>query len=160
LRSHSFGEIWVGGIEPAHYNQLFVSVQTLNNRIDQLELSPDFFDFIIIDEVHHIAADSYRPILHRFTPKILLGLTATPERHDGTDIRDDFCGTIAAELRLPEAINQRYLCPFQYFGINDSVDLSLFTIIKLSFRSKLFFESQHNTHFLSSTMSQCAAWWL
>jgi superfamily II DNA or RNA helicase len=124
LRSHSFGELWVGGIEPDHFNQLFVSVQALNNRIDQLVLSPDFYDFIIIDEVHHIAANSYRPILNRFTPKILLGLTATPERHDGSDIREDFCGTIAAELRLPEAINQRYLCPFQYFGINDTVDLS------------------------------------
>lgn len=124
LRSSSFGELWVGGSEPTHFNQLFVSVQTLRNRIDQLTLTADYFDFIIIDEVHHIAADSYRPILSRFSPKILLGLTATPERHDGTDIREDFGGVIAAELRLPEAINRRYLCPFQYFGIDDSVDLS------------------------------------
>ena len=78
LRSSSFGELWVGGNEPTHFNQLFVSVQTLHNRIDQLTLTADYFDFIIIDEVHHIAADSYRPILHRFSPKILLGLTATP----------------------------------------------------------------------------------
>lgn len=124
LRSHSFGELWVGGIEPEHFNQLFASVQTLNSRFDQLTLSSDFFDFIVIDEVHHIAADSYRPLLNRFTPKILLGLTATPERYDGTDIREDFCGTIAAELRLPEAINQRHLSPFQYFGIDDPTDLS------------------------------------
>lgn len=124
LRSSSFGELWVGGNEPAHYNQLFVSVQTLHNRIDQLTLTADYFDYIIIDEVHHIAAESYRPILSRFSPKILLGLTATPERHDGSDIREDFGGVIAAELRLPEAINRRYLCPFQYFCIDDSVDLS------------------------------------
>lgn len=124
LRSSSFGELWVGGNEPAHYNQLFVSVQTLHNRIDQLTLTADYFDYIIIDEVHHIAAESYRPILSRFSSKILLGLTATPERHDGTDIREDFDGVIAAELRLPEAINRRYLCPFQYFCIDDSVDLS------------------------------------
>lgn len=124
LRSHSFGELWVGGSEPEHFNQLFASVQTLNSRFDQLSLSPDFFDFIVIDEVHHIAAESYRPILNYFTPKILLGLTATPERHDGSDIREDFFGTIAAELRLPEAINQRHLCPFQYFGLNDPTDLS------------------------------------
>jgi superfamily II DNA or RNA helicase/HKD family nuclease len=124
LRSHSFGELWVGGIEPEHFNQIFASVQTLNSRFNQLDLSPNFFDFIVIDEVHHIAAESYRPILNRFSPKILLGLTATPERHDGTDVREDFCGTIAAELRLPEAINQRHLCPFQYFGLDDPTDLS------------------------------------
>lgn len=124
LRSHFFGELWVGGHKPEHFNHLFASVQTLNNQLDQLPVSPDFFDFIVIDEVHHIAADSYRPILSRFTPQILLGLTATPERHDGTDICEDFCDTIAAELRLPDAINQRYLCPFQYFGIDDPTDLS------------------------------------
>ena len=124
LRSHSFGELWVGEIKPDHYNQLFASVQMLNNRFDGLNLSPNFFDYIVIDEVHHISAESYRPILNYFTPKILLGLTATPERHDGTDIREDFCGIIAAELRLPEAINQRHLCPFQYFGLDDPTDLS------------------------------------
>ncbi len=124
LRSHSFGELWVGGHEPEHFNQLFASVQTLNSRFDKLPLTADFYDYIVIDEVHHIAADSYRPIIDRFNPKILLGLTATPERHDGSDILQDFCNTIAAELRLPEAINQRHLCPFQYFGIDDPVDLS------------------------------------
>jgi len=124
LRSHSFGELWVGGHEPEHYNQLFASVQTLHSRFDQLNLGPDFYEFIVIDEVHHISADSYRPIINHFSPKILLGLTATPERHDGSDIREDFCGTIAAELRLPDAINQRHLCPFQYFALDDETDLS------------------------------------
>jgi superfamily II DNA or RNA helicase len=124
LRDSTFGELWVGNEKPSHYEHLFVSVQTLNNQIGNLDLTSDFYDVVIIDEVHHIAAVSYRPILKRFSPKILLGLTATPERHDGTSILDDFCGTIAAELRLPDAITRRYLCPFQYFGINDSVDLS------------------------------------
>ena len=53
----------------------------------------------------------------------MLGLTATPERHDGGDILADFGGVIAAEIRLPEAINRRHLCPFQYFGIDDDTDL-------------------------------------
>ena len=52
------------------------------------------------------------------------GLTATPERMDGEDILSDFCNTIAAEIRLPEALNRKLLCPFQYFGITDSVDLT------------------------------------
>ena len=124
LRDASFGELWVGGIKPEHFNQLFVSVQTLKRQIESLDLTDNFYDMIIIDEVHHISASSYRPILSRFSPDILLGLTATPERQDGKSILEDFCHTIAAELRLSDAINRRYLCPFQYFGIDDVVDLS------------------------------------
>lgn len=127
LRDSSFGELWVGGEVPLHFNHLFASVQTLNNQIDSIDLSEDFYDMIIVDEVHHIVANSYRPIINSFSPKILLGLTATPERHDGTTILEDFCNTIAAELRLPDAINRRHLCPFQYFGVDDIVDLSTVT---------------------------------
>lgn len=125
LRDNNFGELWVDGIEPTQYEYLFASVQTLNNRLESLDLSAEYYDFIVIDEVHHIAASSYRPILDRFQPKILLGLTATPERMDGEDILKDFSDSIAAEIRLPEALNRKLLCPFQYFGITDSVDLSL-----------------------------------
>lgn len=124
LRNGAFGELWVGGHTPEHYRQLFVSIQTLNNQLDQLNLTADYYDYIVIDEVHHIAATSYRALLEHFSPAILLGLTATPERHDGGDILADFGGVIAAEIRLPEAINQRHLCPFQYFGIDDDTDLS------------------------------------
>ncbi len=124
LKDNNFGQLWVDGIEPDKYDCVFASVQTLNNRIETLPLSSNYYDFIIIDEVHHIAASSYRPILNKFNPKVLLGLTATPERMDGEDILKDFCDTIAAEIRLPEALNRKLLCPFQYFGISDSVDLS------------------------------------
>ncbi|EAZ82835.1 DUF3427 domain-containing protein [Algoriphagus machipongonensis] len=124
LKDNNFGELWVDGEEPTQYRQVFASVQTLNNRLEGLELSAGYFDFIIVDEVHHIAANSYRPILHKFTPQILLGLTATPERMDGADILEDFCNHIAAEIRLPEALNQKLLSPFNYFGISDTVDLS------------------------------------
>tara|TARA_B100001063_G_scaffold171944_1_gene161114 strand:- start:471 stop:806 length:336 start_codon:yes stop_codon:yes gene_type:complete len=61
--------------------------------------------------------------LQKFEANILLGLTATPERMDNENILDDFCGVIASEIRLPEALNRKLLCPFQYFGISDSVDL-------------------------------------
>lgn len=124
LRDNNFGELWVDSIEPEKYDCVFASVLTLKNRIESLTLSETFYDFIIIDEVHHISAKSYRPILDYFKPKILLGLTATPERMDGEDILKDFCDTIAAEIRLPEALNRKLLCPFQYFGITDSIDLS------------------------------------
>lgn len=123
LRNSAFGELWVGGQLPDHYHQLFVSIQTLNNQLDHLKLTENYYDYIVIDEVHHIAASSYRVVLEHFTPSILLGLTATPERYDGNDILGDFGGVIAAELRLPEAINRRHLCPFQYFGVDDDTDL-------------------------------------
>lgn len=123
LRNSSFGEFWAGSIIPDHYRQLFVTIQTLNNQLPSLQLTTNYYDYIVIDEVHHIAAQSYRGVLDSFSPTILLGLTATPERHDGSDILDDFCGVIAAEIRLPEAINRRHLCPFQYFGIDDDTDL-------------------------------------
>lgn len=128
LKNSNFGELWVGNNKPSKYHHLFASIQSLNsqmsNPIDTLALSEDYFDYIVIDEVHHIAAKSYREILKHFSPKILLGLTATPERHDGTDILSDFCHVIAAEIRLPEAINQRHLSPFQYFAIDDDTDLT------------------------------------
>lgn len=124
LKDNNFGELWVDGFEPTRYEHVFVSVQTLNNRIDSLDLSPEYYDFIIIDEVHHITANSYRPIIQHFKPSILLGLTATPERMDGGNILEDFGGRIAAEIRLPEALNRKLLSPFQYFGITDNVDLS------------------------------------
>lgn len=127
LKDANFGELWVDGLEPEKYDVVFASIQTLNNRLGELNLSSNYYDFIIIDEVHHIAASSYRSILEHFQPQILLGLTATPERMDGEDILKDFCGTIAAEIRLPEALNRKLLCPFQYFGVTDNVDLSTAT---------------------------------
>ena len=124
LRDNNFGELWVDGFIPSSYEHVFASVQTINNRLDDLDLSPDYYDFIVIDECHHLTAASYRGILKYFKPKVLLGLTATPERMDGGDIQEDFHNRIAAEIRLPEALNRKLLCPFQYFGITDSIDLS------------------------------------
>nr|MDA3852981.1 DEAD/DEAH box helicase family protein [Bacteroidales bacterium] len=124
LKDNNFGDLWVRNYKPDAYNHLFVSVQTLLNNIDTLDVDSSYYDFIIVDEVHHISASSYRPILEKFTPNILLGLTATPERHDGGDILEDFDNRIAAEIRLPEALNRKLLTPFQYFGISDNIDLS------------------------------------
>jgi superfamily II DNA or RNA helicase len=124
LKNNDFGELWFSGENPSSYKQLFVSIQTINNRIETLNVANDFYDYIIVDEVHHSAASSYQKLLSHFSPKILLGLTATPERHDGSDIKQYFSNAISAELRLPEALNKGLLCPFQYFGINDETDLS------------------------------------
>lgn len=124
LKQSNFGELWVDGEMPEKFEHVFASIQTFNSQSSNLKIQRDYYDFIIIDEVHHISAKSYRPVLEKFTPKILLGLTATPERMDGENILSDFCEVIAAEIRLPEALNRKLLCPFQYFGVTDSVDLS------------------------------------
>ena len=94
LKDNNFGELMVDGLVPSNNEYVFASVQSLTNRLKELNLSPEFYDFIIIDEVHHIAASSYRPILNYFKPKVLLGFTATPERMDGENILEDFCNRI------------------------------------------------------------------
>lgn len=124
LDDHNFGEMWYGSCEPNSYSHLFASKDMLNSRLDSLPFDEDYYDYIIIDEVHHVSADSYRNILNRFKPKILLGLTATPERMDGQDIREDFDGHISAEIRLTDALNAGLLAPFHYYGITDCVDLA------------------------------------
>lgn len=124
LSDYNFGEKWYAGEEPASYEYVFASKDTLNNRLDTLRLPADYYDYIVVDEVHHVAASSYRKILNYFTPKVLLGLTATPERMDGGDITQDFDGVISAEIRLDDALNKGLLAPFYYYGITDSVDYS------------------------------------
>jgi superfamily II DNA or RNA helicase len=122
LRDQNFGDILVGGTTPEQYNHLFCSIQSYNSR-DLHALPVDRFDYIVVDEFHHAAARSYRQLLDTVRPKVLLGLTATPERADGLDVLTPFGGEPTAEVRLPDAISRRLLCPFQYFGIADSVDL-------------------------------------
>jgi superfamily II DNA or RNA helicase len=96
----------------------------LNSRRLWDEVGEDFYDYIVVDEVHHGVASSYRPLFEHFTPQILLGLTATPERMDGGNIVADFDNRFAAEIRLPEALEEKLLCPFHYFGVADPVDIN------------------------------------
>ncbi|MGC1472134.1 MAG: DUF3427 domain-containing protein [Psychroserpens sp.] len=124
LKNNNIGELWVDGRVPDNFEFVFASVQTVNNQLENLQIADDYYDYIIIDECHHQKAKSYRSVINHFKPKILLGLTATPERMDGEDILEDFDNKIATEIRLPEAMNKKLLCPFQYFGITDSIDLS------------------------------------
>lgn len=124
LRDANFGDLFVGDTSPQSFEHLFVSVQTFNAKSLEKHLTADFYDYIIIDEVHHAPAETYKNILGHFTPKFLLGLTATPERMDGKSIMPYFNNKITAEIRLPEAIERKLLCPFQYFGVTDNIDLS------------------------------------
>ena len=123
LRDYNFGELSVGNAVPEGTDHLFMSIQMFNSKELVNSVSPEFYDFIIVDEFHHAAAPSYQKLLSYFRPKILVGLTATPERMDGHDILQYFDNHISAEIRLPEAIERKLLSPFQYFGITDIIDL-------------------------------------
>ena len=124
LRDQNFGELFVDGQEPIDWTHVFASVQSLNRKQPWLKLGSKHFEFVIVDEVHHGAAHTYRPLFDHLKPKFLLGLTATPERMDGSSILKDFGDKFAAEIRLPEALEEKLLCPFHYFGVTDSIDLN------------------------------------
>lgn len=122
LTDPTFGELLVEGQQPTKWRHVFASIQSLSQSwLSGIE--PDRFDVVVIDEFHHAEAASYRRLLDHVQPIELLGLTATPERGDGVDVRDFFGGRVAAELRLWEALEQNLLCPFHYFGIHDGTDL-------------------------------------
>ena len=123
LKDANFGEMFVGGYKPESIDNLFISIQTFNSQDFTAKTTPEFYDYIIVDEFHHAAAPTYQKLLAYYQPRILLGLTATPERMDGKSVLPHFNNRIAAEIRLPEAIERKLLCPFQYFGVTDTVDL-------------------------------------
>ena len=86
----------------------------------------DYFDYIVVDEFHHAVTDQYRKIIDYFTPRFLLGLTATPERMDGRNIYEICDYHVPYEISLKDAINKGMLVPFHYYGIYDKTDYSGF----------------------------------
>jgi superfamily II DNA or RNA helicase/HKD family nuclease len=123
LQDGAFGELLVGGQQPSEWRHVFASIQSLTAAgIEQLD--PARFDAVIVDEFHHAEASTYRRLLDHLEPRVLLGMTATPERTDGLDVKRWFEGRFAFEMRLWDALDQRLLSPFQYFGVADDTDLS------------------------------------
>ncbi len=126
LKNGSFGELLVGNSKPEEWRHVFCSVQSWNSR-DLTSFKPEHFAYVVLDEAHHAAASSYQKLISHVKPASLLGLTATPERSDGQDIRTDFDGSFTHEIRLPEAIERALLAPFHYYGVPDleGIDFSL-----------------------------------
>jgi len=124
LRDQNFGELLVGQFQSNRLEHLFCSVSMLTNRRIWEQVGSGFYDYIVVDEAHHGTASSYRPLFDHFTPQILLGLTATPERMDGDNVAADFGNRFAAEIRLPEALEEKLLCPFHYFGVADPIAIN------------------------------------
>ncbi len=102
---------------------VFATVQTLNRDKHLLQYDKNAFDCIVLDEAHHVSADTYQKIMRHFTPKLWLGMTATPDKRDdqmeGRNIYELFNYQIAYEIRLQQAMEENLLCPFHYFGITD-----------------------------------------
>lgn len=121
LKDQDFGERFVGAERPVHGKHVFASIQSLHRDIEAID--PSNWDVVIIDEFHHSEAPTYRRLLEHVSPRILLGLTATPERADGQDIVHWFDDRIACDMRLWQALEQGLLCPFHYLGIADGTDL-------------------------------------
>ena len=104
-------------------NYVFATVQTLNRDEHLLQYEKDAFDCIILDEAHHVPAQTYQKIMKHFTPRLCLGMTATPDKRDdhveGRNVYELFDHQIAYEIRLQQAMEENLLCPFHYFGITD-----------------------------------------
>jgi superfamily II DNA or RNA helicase/HKD family nuclease len=122
LRDPGFGEVVGGSMGSiASDRHVFAMVQTLHNRLAQVPA--DAYDFIYIDEAHHGAASTWREVIEHFSPREIVGMTATPERADGVSIAELFGGEYTAELRLWEAVDDQVLAPFTYVGVDDGTDL-------------------------------------
>jgi len=102
---------------------VFATVQTLNRDEHLLQYDKNSFDCIVLDEAHHVTADTYQKIMKHFSPKLWLGMTATPDKRDdnvaGRNVYELFNYQIAYEIRLQQAMEENLLCPFHYFGITD-----------------------------------------
>lgn len=108
-----------GTHKQADRRYVFATVQTLSQEPVLTSLPKDGFDYIVIDEAHRSAADSYQRVMQHFEPKFLLGMTATPERTDGFNVFEFFDYNVPYEIRLNHALEAEMLCPFHYYGVAD-----------------------------------------
>jgi superfamily II DNA or RNA helicase len=111
--------IYSGAQRDLDADYIFCTVQTISKQEHLDKFDPNYFEYIVIDETHRAGANSYIRIMDHFTPKFMLGMTATPERTDGADIFKMFDYNIAYEIRLHRALEEEMLCPFHYYGVTD-----------------------------------------
>jgi len=127
LRDPSFGQLLAGGIKIDHPDHLFVTIESLQSQDLLGRYGEAHWHTVVFDECHRMAAISFDAVATRVRPKILLGLTATPERNDGRPIHQYFdCrpdGSPAVEMRLWHALDLQLLAPFEYFACDDDTDL-------------------------------------
>jgi len=114
--------LYYGQVKESDAELLFASIYTLGMRKHRESFAPDRFDLIIVDEFHHAAAASYQSLISHFSPRFLLGITATPDRMDGKDVYALCDGNVAYQIHFIEAIRRGWLSPFQYYGVYDETD--------------------------------------
>lgn len=113
-----FGKL-TGSYKQHDRRYVFATVQTLSQPSVLSGMEPWAFDYIIIDEAHRSAADTYQRVMEHFRPQFMLGMTATPERTDGFNVFELFDYNVPYEIRLNKALEEEMLCPFHYYGITD-----------------------------------------
>ncbi len=123
---HAFGEgktsWYIGASSELDGDLVIASIQKLSRPSGLDRLAEEHFDFVVMDEVHHAHAPSYRRVLARLDARFILGLTATPERTDGVDVASIFDDNLAYHASIGDGIAEESLVPFHYVGIKDTVD--------------------------------------
>jgi superfamily II DNA or RNA helicase len=128
LRDYAFGDVLGGGNEPDSFEHLFATIDSVDIKGLVERFGPGYWDTVVIDECHRMAGSRFHKLASTIKPRIVLGLTATPERADGQSILPYFTnrpdGSPAVELRLWSALDLQLLAPFEYYGIDDETDFS------------------------------------
>ncbi len=126
--------LFTGNKKELACDYIFATIQTLNSSLEKFK--KDEFDYIVVDEAHHITSPSYKKVCEYFNPKFLLGVTATPNRMDKESIYEVFDENIVCDIRLNDALEESLITPFHYYGISDIKteyeDIDLDDIRKLS----------------------------
>ncbi len=128
LRHPEFGELLTGTQQPARWDHLFATIDSVTSRELVARAGAGHWHTVVVDECHRLAADRFDAFVRAVRPRILLGLTATPERSDGQPITPYFDarpdGSPAVELRLWHALDLQLLAPFEYYACDDATDFS------------------------------------
>ncbi len=119
IRPHASIGFYKGQQRDSQVDILFASIQTIGKSAHLSNFHQKHFDYIVVDEFHHASAPSYQKLLAHFSPRFLLGLTATPNRSDRADILSLCDDNLVFERDLFAGVNQSLLVPFHYYGIFD-----------------------------------------
>ena len=137
----TFARVWpeatlgeyTGGQKDVSQTVIFATVQSISKDLEKF--SPTAFDYLIVDECHHAAANTYQKIFTYFHPKFILGLTATPERSDGEDMLELF-QNVAHKMDLKTAVERGVLVPIRCIRVKTNIDLTDVRINGIKYNSQ------------------------
>lgn len=137
----TFAKVWpeatlgeyTGSQKDVSQTVIFATVQSISKDLEKF--SPTDFDYLIVDECHHAAANTYQKIFTYFHPKFILGLTATPERSDGEDMLELF-QNVAHKMDLKTAVERDVLVPIRCIRVKTNIDLTDVRINGIKYNSQ------------------------